>query len=378
MVVSVGVGLLALAAPARAPVANAGYVIALLILCAIGIHALLVDSRWAVLQMAAVALGYAAVMAWMIGTTVQPDIDVWVFQQQGSEALLRGENPFAMTFDLEVEADSPYYVPEVIDGDRLDFGFIYPPVSLLMAVPGYVLAGDYRYGAAAALAIATIVIAAMRPGRLAIAGALMILFNPLTQQVLYWGWTDPFGILLLAVAMFAVVRQTAGSTVWLGLLFASKQYMAPMVLPAAVLLASLRDRVGPRRLVLVPILVAAMTAVPFLVIDVGAFVYSTVTVHLLQPFRPDSLSIPATIFRAGGPELPSGISFVVAAAAMALVLWKAPRTPTGFCVGMAVVLLAFFLFSKQAFMHYYFLVLAMLACGVAAANLEPQPDVRTS
>lgn len=370
-VVALGVIVLALGIPARAPVLSTGYVAALLALTAVGIHALLTRGKWGRAEVALVAVGHFVVMAWMISATVEPDIDVWVFQQQGSEALLRGANPFAMTFDLEVSADSPYYVPEVVDGDRLNFGFIYPPVSLLMALPGYLIAGDYRYGAAAALAIAAVVIVLIRPGRLAIAGALLLLFNPLAQQVIYWGWTDPFGILLLALAVFFVVRQAAGSPIWLGLLLASKQYMAPMILPAAVLLASLRRRIGLRRLLIVPAVVALLTAAPFLVWDFGAFVYSTVAVHLLQPFRPDSLSIPAVIVRAGGPELPSALSFGVAALAMAFVLWKAPRTPAGFCIGMAVVLLAFFLFSKQAFMHYYFLVIAILACAVAASDIEP-------
>lgn len=371
-VAALGVAVLATGIPARAPVLSTGYVAALLVLTATGVHALLTRSRWAKAELAVVAIGFAGVMSWMIGATVEPDIDVWVFQQQASEALLHGVNPFAMTFDLQVSADSPYYVPEVVDGDRLNFGFIYPPVSLLMAVPGYVVAGDYRYGAALALAIAAVVIALIRPGRLAIAGALLVLLNPLSQQVLYWGWTDPFGILLLAVTVFFLVRRAPGSTVWLGLLIASKQYLAPMILPAAVLLANLRRRTGLRRLVIVPVAVAVATVVPFLVWDFGAFVYSTVTVHLLQPFRPDSLSIPAVIYRAGGPELPAILSFAVAGVAMAFVLWKAPRTPAGFCIGMAVVLLAFFLFSKQAFMHYYFLVLAILACAVAASDLGPE------
>lgn len=373
-VVALGVAVLAFGIPARSPVLDSGYVVALLVLTAVGIHALLTRGRWGRVELAVVAVGHFVVMAWMIGATALPDIDVWVFQQQGSDAVLRGENPFAMTFDFTVSTDSPYYVPEVVDGDRLNFGFIYPPVSLLMAVPGYLIGGDYRYGAAAALAMAAVVIALIRPGKLAIAGALLLLLNPLAQQVLYWGWTDPFSILLLALTIFVVVRQSPSSPVWLGLLLASKQYMAPMLLPAAALLSGLRARIGMRQLLLVPIAVAVLTALPFLIWDFGAFVYSTVSVHLLQPFRPDSLSIPAVIYRAGGPELPSVLSFAVAGLAMTFVIWKAPRTPAGFCIGMAVVLLAFFLFSKQAFMHYYYLVLAILACSVAASDTRLAPD----
>lgn len=371
VLVAFGIALLAVAAPARAPVLSIPYVTALVVLTVVGLHALIGAARWRLPQLAVVAIGFVALMAWMIAAAGTPDIDVYVFQQQGSAALMEGRNPFAMTFDLAVEADSPFYTPEVVDGDRLTFGFIYPPLSLLMALPGYVVAGDYRYGAAAALGLAAILTALIRPGRLAIAGALLLLFTPMTQQVLYWGWTDPFVILLLAATILLAVRNPAGTPVALGLLVASKQYMAPMLVLGAVLLREARRRVGLRRLLTLAVLVPLVTVAPFIVWDVGAFVYSTVTVHLLQPFRIDSLSIPAVIVRAGGPELPSVLSFLVAGLAMALVLWRAPRTPAGFSIGMAVVLLAFFLFSKQAFMHYYFLVVAMLACGVAATDLDP-------
>src|SRR5688572_5693463 len=35
---------------------------------------------------------------WMIRASPDPDIDVFIFQQEGSRALLRGDNPYAITF----------------------------------------------------------------------------------------------------------------------------------------------------------------------------------------------------------------------------------------------------------------------------------------
>jgi hypothetical protein len=247
-------------------------------------------------------------------------------------------------------------------------------LSLLLAVPGYAIAGDYRYGAAAALAIAALLIAATRPTRFAAGAALLLLFAPMTQQVLYWGWTDPFVIMLLAGTIHVAVRHAVTTPIGLGLLVASKQYMAPLVVLGAVLLRRVRHEVGPSAMVSVPIIIAAVTIAPFLAWDAAAFLYSTVTVHLLQPFRIDSLSIPAAIARAGFPELPSVLAFVAAGGAFLFVLWRAVRTPSGFCVAAAVLLMVFFLFSKQAFYHYYFLTLAALACGLAATEARMTAD----
>ena len=370
-VLAVAIALEAITLPTRAPIASVWYVTAHLVLAAIGLHALLFAKRWRFVQLVLVAAGHFAVMAWMISAGGLPDIDVYVIQQEGAAALLHGVNPFGLTFELvQPPGSPPVYAPEVIEGDRLNFGFIYPPLSLLMAVPGYAIAGDYRYGAAAALAVAAVIIAAIRPGQLGTGAALLVLFAPMTQQVLFWGWTDPFVILLLAITIFLASRQAATTPIGLGLLIASKQYMAPLVLLGAVLLRQVRARVGWPAILGVPVGVATLTVLPFLLWDAGALIYSTVTVHLLQPFRPDSLSIPAMLVRAGFEELPSVVGFLLAGAVFALVAWRAERTPSGFCVATAVFLMVFFLFGKQAFLHYYFLVLAVLACGIAATHAE--------
>jgi hypothetical protein len=58
--------------------------------------------------------------------------------------------------------------------------------------------------------------------------------------------------------------------------------------------------------------------------------------------------------------------------AIALALWRAPRTPAGFAAASALVFLVFFAFNKQAFTNYYSLVIGALCTAAAAARL---PDV---
>lgn len=370
-ILAVGTALEGMALALRAPAGVWGYSPVVLALTGLAVTALVVSAeRWRRTIVIVVVVAYCAVMCWMVAISGIPDIDVYVIQQEGSAALLAGVNPFAITFENTAPPGSPYYAPELIDGDRLDFGFIYPPVSLVLALPGYVLAGDYRYGLVAALAVAALVIASIRRGPISAGAAMLVIFSPMSQQILYWGWSDPFSVLLLAVAVFAAVRRLAVTPVAIGLLIASKQYLAPLYLLTLALLRDVRHAIGVPRMAIVPVAVAVASVVPFLIWDAGAFIHSTVTMHLLQPFRADSLSVPAALYRAGLPELPSIIGFALAAIAIAFAWWRANRTPAGFCVAAAVVLVVFFLFSKQAFMHYYFIPLAALACGIASAPAE--------
>jgi len=300
MVIVAGVVLqaLAFAAQSTLPVPHR---LVLLGLAGLGIHAVLNGGRSRTAELTVVIVGHFVLMAIMLAISGRPDIDVYEFQQQASAALLRGENPYGLRF-LNTEAlGTAIYAPEVIDGDRLKFGFIYPPLSLLMALPGYAIAGDYRYAALAAVSGTTMLIVLMRRGQLAAGAALLVLFAPATQFVLYWGWTDPFVALLLALTVLLAIRGAAMTPVGFGLLIASKQYVAPLLIIGIILLRDLRAQVG-------------------------------------WP-------------------------------------WRAPRTPAGFGAGSAFVLIAFFLFSKQAFLHYYFLPLVGLAIAVAVTAVEIEPRV---
>ena len=57
------------------------------------------------------------------------------------------------------------------------------------------------------------------------------------------------------------------------------------------------------------------------------------------------------------------MAFAVAAAVMALALWRVARTPAGFALGVAALFLAFFVLNKQAFANYYFFVVGALVRG---------------
>lgn len=354
---------------------NPGHQILLFVLCLGAAHATMVSSRWRGLEVALVFIGYFLAMCWMLAATGSPPSDVILWQQEASAALLQGSNPYSLQFENIYGQGTSYYAPELQIGDRLAFGFVYPPLSLLLAVPGYVIAGDYRYGALAAISITAGLLALARPGRIATGAAMLILFAPVTQVVLYWGWSEPFVAVTLAATAYLAAKTSTASPIALGLLIAAKQYIAPALLVGFVLLRSLRRRVGAWRMVLVATGIALLTVLPFAIWDLQALVHSTVTVQAIQPFRLDALTVPALLARFQLEPTPPVLGFVLGAVSIVVLLRVAPRTVAGFCYAIAASFLVFFLFSKFAFMNYYFFVLVALACGIATTDV---PNRRAS
>jgi hypothetical protein len=117
------------------------------------------------------------------------------------------------------------------------------------------------------------------------------------------------------------------------------------------------------------IALAAALTVPMVLWNPGAFIKDVVLFQFRQPFRIDALSFLAFLARQTGTVLGAWVGFVALIPAVALALWRAPRTPAGFAAANSLSFLAFVAFNKQAFSNYYYFVIALLVA--AAAGAEP-------
>jgi hypothetical protein len=316
--------------------------------------------------------------AWVIHRSPQPHIDVFVFQQESSRALLAGRNPYTITFpNIYGSAHNYVYGPALMRGERLDFGFPYQPLSLFLALPGYLLAGDYRYAQLAAVGVSALLMVLMGRGdarRLSLLAMALFLFTPRGFLVLEMGWTEPFVVLGLAATVYCALHRPRWLPVALGLLFATKQYTV-LIAPLTVLLL-------PRplpwrawgRLLLGAGLVAAAVSLPLIMLNVPAYIHSAVTLQFHQPFRRDALSFLAWVYGRWHVQLPDALALAAVAPAIALALWRSPRTPAGFAASVALAYYAFLAFNKQAFCNYYFFVIGALCCALAASALHAQPQ----
>jgi hypothetical protein len=320
-----------------------------------------------------VAMAVCVVLAglWTIGRNPTPRVDVFYFQRDAAEALLRGINPYGLSFpNPYTEAESWVYAPGVAGPDgRLDFGFPYLPVTLLAVAPAQWVLGDFRYAHLLWLVVPAVAVVMVLGTRAAAMAMALLLTFPRLPWVIEWGWTEPVlvGALLLSAALTRTRSGGTASTVAVAVLLAGKQYMA---LVAPLMVVVWPGRRG-RRIGLTLLIGCALT-LPLVLWDFAAFWSSAVSLQFRQPFRPDALSVPALLYDLWQIRLPEWLS-LLAAGVLAVVL--ANRRRVSLELGLALVLPVLFLLSKQAFANYYFLVFgcwcAVLATATADAEQGP-------
>jgi hypothetical protein len=245
--------------------------------------------------------------------------------------------------------------------------FPYPPLSLVLALPGYVIMGDVRWSMWAALPLAAIclIIGGRRvrddPSAVLSVGlgelaAVALLFHPNTMGLLLNAWTEPFVALSMAWFVWAIAaRRPLATPIALAAVLAAKQY-AFLVLPAflAARQISWRDTA-------IAIALAVLTGAPFFFWDPAAFKRGMVDFHVYNVFRTDALSVPVYLFQSSGWQAPASLALVAwATVAVLCVMRRKPRLDHAI-LGAAALLLAFFLFAKWAFFNYYWLTNAILA-----------------
>lgn len=302
--------------------------------------------------------------------TVPTNIDVFHYQDIGTERLLDGTNPYAPGYPNPYDGieTHTFFAPGLSVDGVLQFGFPYPPLSLLLAVPGALL-GDVRLAHLAAVAVAGWLLLTMVEDSWASrVGGVLFLSTPMLLPLVQRAWTEAF-LILAVVALAWLLRRGRGlDAVALGLFVAVKQYAA-MFLPVLLWVAP-HWRTAAERWRALGIAVAVATAVtlPLALWDLGDFLFSVVLLQFRQPFRDDAMSLPALAERTlgwSGEALALVGILVAVAVAMWWVVRRAPRTWPAAATGMALVMLAFLLFNKQAFTNYYMLAVAMLWLGVA-------------
>lgn len=301
---------------------------------------------------------------WKIHSVPRPNNDVWVFHTDSAQALQNRLNPYGLTFPNIYYPEVWVYAPEVVERDRLLFGYPYPPLTLLLTSTGFLLLGDVRFTMLIASTLTGFLIVLLRPDRIGMLIAAVFLCTPSYLFVIEMGWTEPLHAMLLAGTVACAIRAPKLSGVMLGLLIASKQY-----LPAALLLVPLMYASPGRviRNVLMALGVALLITLPLALWDWNAFKHSVVTLQLNQPFRKDAMSF-LNCWRGGreGWIGPSWVCFVMMAVAMA----GCYRRRAGFAAAFALSYFVFFAFNKQAFANYYYLIVAALCIAAAGERLN--------
>jgi hypothetical protein len=309
-----------------------------------------------------------ALGVWMLQSSPNPHIDVVSVHREAFDALWNGQSPYAITFRNIYGVNSGFYNPDLITSDRVMFGYPYPPLSLLLAAPGHLVAGDYRYAHLVAWIGAAAFVGYLGASTFIKLAAALLLTQPRGFFVLEQGWTEPIALLLVAATLFAMTRRPDLAAWPSGLLAVTKQYLllaAPLIVRFAW---PLRRR---WRFLLAAAGIAALVTVPLAIVQPRAFVESVVLLQLREPFRIDSLSYLSWGARHDWGAGSFAWSLGAAALALAFSVVSTPNTPAGFALGLALSTFATFAFGSKAFCNYYFFVAGILCCGAAALAAEP-------
>jgi hypothetical protein len=330
--------------------------------------------RWRAFAVAVIILvsGLSAASLGAVGRR----IDVYMFLTEGVGSLLHGANPYTTTFPnvYSPQESIAYYGAGAVVGDHLAYGFPYLPGALLDAVPGYLL-GDVRFSGVLLLGLLSMLVlltTADLRGRFV---ALTLVTAPVVMAVITGSWTEPAQVALVGFAVVALKRRhLLVAAILLGLAFATKQYLV-VALPALWLLRG----VFGRRQWLALVGTALVVTLPFVVAAPHEFWRAVVEWQLIQPFRPDSVSLLALSVNHLGwpPPAVYGLLPIAVGLAVALLLaWRLVAGPAAFLLAMALSLLSTVLLAKQAYINYYMFVGGCLLLAAWTAS-DDDPVLRS-
>lgn len=312
---------------------------------------------------------FLALSVYAVRITPAEQTDVYLWQRDAASAFLHGIDPYTITHEnIFGDKSSYFYPPGIVSQGRVHIGLAYPPLSVLMSVPGY-LAGDLRYSDVAALLATAILMLRLRSTRLSLITAAILLLSPATFYLVSRGFSEPFVLLTLACTVAAAEKQSRWLPLVLAAFISSKQY-AVLALPFAGFLIPGCTWKQYVRLVAGALLVSLVLCIPFVIWSPHHFWRDLVVLGFILPFRPDSLSFSVLTTRLGWGPLPSWVMGVAVLTACAWCLVKAKRSTAMFVTCFALVLLVLLSLHRQAFINYYFTVIGGLLLAVVAGQRQ--------
>ena len=145
----------------------------------------------------------------------------------------------------------------------------------------------------------------------------------------------------------------------------AKQYLL-LAAPLVLRFARSQPPGDARRFVSRAAVAATAVTVPFLLWHPRSFIESIVLVQARERFRSDSLSYLSWGFRQGWGEHSMALAAGAAVVALTITIIRTRNTAAGFAASLALSSFATFAFGSKAFCNYYFFVVGVLCCAIAA------------
>lgn len=271
----------------------------------------------------------------------EPIVDVWVYYQKAIQAMGNLNNPYELIYP-DIYHGAHHYNPK----------FIYWPTSLYLIAPIGLFA-DVRY----ALVLAMLGSAFLLYKKLGFElwDLLIFLLFPINIFVIEQSWIEPLMIPFL-ILHFVYLREGKGTkaALALGLLCSIKQFMLFPFLLSSIYLVRTE---GFKKALIAPVVIVA-SFIPFLLASPEVFLKNTFLEFLHFPARSDSLSWVAHFIFHYNYELSTFVTssiYVIAFIICGFYVWT-KKSLGSLKWGYFLTLAATFLFGKQSFANYYFLL----------------------
>jgi len=284
-----------------------------------------------------------------------PIIDVWEYARLASRHLINGENPYQFQY------------PDLYNGKyELTRGYVYWPLSTyLMTVTEYLLQ-EVRI----ALVFST--------GLLAFAiyqlgGILNVNKNEKLEAVLLWlafpvgyfvleqSWVD--GIALPFIVLFInalITKKWNQAAIYLGLVCSNKQYMVFIPIFSFIYVLKQTNFKTTIKFTCLTTLVVLLMFSPFLIWDYESLYQKSIKDILVLGHRDDALTWVAYIYKFYGVYLKGSLTgsiYIITLASYCLYLFIRKNIQINdLIVSIISMYSVVFLFGKQAFCNYYYLL----------------------
>lgn len=325
---------------------------------------------------------------WIIMLSPRPAIDVWVVHQAACEAMSQGTNPYTITYPDVYGPNSGYMDNVEIKDGMVQAGYPYPPLTLIMALPGWYATGDSRYSDVLAMAATAVILLLIDRQRTGVLLGTMFLLMPMALYIIEQNWTESHVLLLLAATAWCCVYRPELAPWAFGLFVASKQHLFVTLAVAPLLMPHPRSIRAIAIFIAKALVAAAVVTLPFYLWDPAAFSHSALrmfsgSVGSNVVLRKDSTTFWAAMQYLELGNLPA-IASPIAAAIVALLAigryWKSQLPGTGGLLAIAVMVMALFAFAPHGFTNHYYFVFGAMLCALATysascnrAQLRPSP-----
>jgi hypothetical protein len=295
------------------------------------------------------------ILLFVVYCTKEPYIDIWYIFTDASKAILKGINPYELTYqDIYKGTYIPFY------GDP---HLVYWPINMIFCFVGYLL-GDVRIGVWIAIVLTLIGLFKLaKQNGISTQNALLIglLFLNFSVGIyeFFYCWTETFILPFLVFGCYYFQqRKIVLLGIMIGLLAGTKQSMLMyLILFMALMLAqfSFKEFI---KLTLVSFITFVAIILPFVLLNPALFYKHTVTDLVNYLPRTDSLSWVSYLishYKIPYNQSLFGAAYMLICLVFAVVVYFKKSMSTLFYL---VVVLYFIVFmtAKQSFCNYYYLL----------------------